>query len=118
MTLFSPDGIQQEPIGRREHWRLFERFIGSPLHELFISEIEQILDSTSINSSIAGKEILTKLEKSNEEAFEGINPNDNGGLFGMTLWNFLVLHDDDWLFTSIDNDSVNVRGKIYRRGSP
>ena len=115
MPLFDALDNEQPLIGKRDHWKMFEKFEGSVLHELFITEIEPILENETIDSSKFGKEIITKLQKSESDEFEEYKSKDIGGLFGMTLWNYIAQHNDNWYFTSTSKGERETSGTIYWR---
>lgn len=114
MPLYSLDDVLQPAIGRGEHWRLFERFVGSYLHAAIVKELQSHLDGDAINSPLVGSRILQKIRA--PELLNGYSEEDTGGLFGMTLWNLVAQHPAEWLFyASLADPLDGVTGTVYFR---
>ena len=115
MTLYSIEGKQQEEIGKKEHWNEFKKFQGSQLHKKFKYEISQLIgNSEKINSSHAGKHILAKLSMGTPAILKPYHQTQIGGLFGMTLWNWLAVHKDKWYFyRDSTTESEELAGMVY-----
>ena len=98
MALYSLDDVPQSAILRSEHWRLFERFVGSPLHTDIVAELQAYLAGEAIDSSQVGSQILKKIQGKSPQLFDAWPSDDTGGLFGMTVWNLLAKHSASWRF--------------------
>lgn len=99
MTLFSPDGKPQPPIGSGDHWKLFERFQDGPLYPLLVAKIQDHLTDEAVNSGQLGSAILSQLQSEHPTEYVNHGYAELGSLFGMTLWNFLANLDKEWCFT-------------------
>jgi len=116
MPLYDLDNRQQNPVGRREHWRLFATFRKRPLHQAIVEELRgYIRNRQEIDSSWAGSEILSRLRSRSPELFEHENPEQTGGLFGMTLWHFLAECPDAWYFVPKADEMGEPAGTRYFR---
>jgi len=115
MPLFDDFDNKMNEKGKALHWKRFERFEGSTLHKLFVSEIKKILNRKNINSSIAGMNIIEKLRESNPDAYQGHLRKWIGGLFGMSLWNIMAKQEDEWTFRRLNKKERGSPGQLYRR---
>jgi hypothetical protein len=120
MPLFDLKDKEQPRTGRQEHWALFEPFQSRPLHDAIVDEIESHIDAleetqSAIDSSWLGSEILGRLEAESVELFDEEVPDQVGGLFGMTLWNHLAQHSDDWWFVPKEGTVDRPEGTKYFR---
>lgn len=89
----------QPAIGKNDHWNSFVVFQGSPLHNRFVELIEQhIAQEKIVNSGHLGKKILSELQGDCDPQINGVDPNILGSLFGMSLWNQLATHPQNWRF--------------------
>lgn len=101
MPLYALDERKQNPICRGEHWRLFPPFQRRPLYDAIIAELDRYVAdhyNDGIDSSWAGSEILGTIEAESPQLFDAEDPDQISGLFGMTVWNYLAQHADDWCF--------------------
>lgn len=115
MAIYDLNNNPQPKIGKRDYWRNFERLEDSILHLLFLSKIIYHLDDEILNSSTLGSSIIADLEGKFPKIFEENKDLDLGSLFGMTLWNILVLSKDEWYFKEKSKDEPIPFGKIYWR---
>jgi hypothetical protein len=117
--LLDVEGRPQRPIGRAQHWQLFEAFLNSPLHTAILTELEQFLSRPAIDSSWAGHDVLAKIQERAPQLMETFDTGTRGRLFGMSLWNFLATRQTEvWHFykkpTSIE-DEHEISGVVYFR---
>lgn len=116
MALFSLDGVPQPPIGQQEHWRLFERFVGSELHTAIVSKLRSYLDGDHIDSPQVGSQVLRAIRTEAPDYLDSYSVEAAGGLFGMTLWNLLAEHSARWMFYPKKADAHDdVTGTVYFR---
>lgn len=116
MTLQSVAGISQSAVGKKEHWHLFEQFQGSDLHAAIVAGLHGYLERHEIDSSIAGSEILERIESASPYLLDEYSQDISGGLFGMTLWNLLAKHSARWCFVPKKADPLDdVTGTFYFR---
>lgn len=107
----------QNAILSSKHWRLYERFEGSPLHAAFVARIEGHLEQEAIYSRQVGSQILQAIEVEAPELLESYDQDSIGGLFGMTLWNVLAKRPENWYWIH-DDSREGDRASIYFRGKP
>jgi len=119
MTLLSLEGQVQNEVGRREYWRRFESFAGSPLYDIFVAEIEaaitQNVHGSVVDSRQQTREVLTRLEITHPDLLRNWDNEELAGLFGMTMWNVIALHPDDWCFYRTIGSDGELRGTQYWR---
>lgn len=114
MSLSSIEGKLQSAIGKKGYWNEFVEFESSVLHKLFIYEVDQkVEDGKPLQSSQAGKEILTKLSSERPEVINQYHPDQLGSLIGMTIWNFFATDEREWAFTSTSGGHSNNLGGYY-----
>ena len=119
MTILSLDKEKQNPIGIRPYWRKFEKFLGTELHQIFVDEITNVIEKHTSKGAIDSRQhakiILTKLEQLTPELINEWGEEEVASLFGMTMWNVIARHPDDWYFYRTLNDSEELRGTQYWR---
>ena len=117
MTLSSVEGKVQEPVGKKEYWNGFHRFRNTTLHLKISKEIaDSIKNMDHLNSMHLGSRILTKISKENPELLSFYGESQIGSLFGMTLWNLLASHEEQWYFYREPlPESDEIAGMIYFR---
>lgn len=99
MALYDVNDKLQNDVGKKDYWKLFNSFRETALHSAFIAAISDVLSKNdSINSSHAGSQIISKLQKENVSIFDNIDSSVIGSLFGMTLWNHMANTSDLWHF--------------------
>ncbi len=106
----------QPEVGTSDHWGLFLAFQGTPVQEMLEQRAQQYLDEQTIDSGIAGREVLTTLTTEERALLAPVEEQDRGGLFGMVLWNLLCRHDVDWLFIDQTSHASGFSHKNYWRG--
>ncbi len=105
----------QPAIGKKDHWNSFIDYQGSPLHGR-LSELigHQIAEEKIVNSGHLGKKILSEIQDSGDSLVNGVDPNLLGSLFGMTLWNHIANHPQNWRFLKEEKDPRReYSGTVY-----
>lgn len=99
MALYSTDDKLQNTVGKKEYWKAFHRFENSKLHGVIVKKLEALVDgSDTLNSMHIGSNILTEITTNQPDLLEKYEEQGLGGLFGMTMWNYLAKADSSWYF--------------------
>jgi len=109
MALYNIESKKQNPTGTKECWKNFDLFVRSEDHkELYntlIIEISNYIDKyietkEVVDSNKLGSFIINKIKQTDFEKYKFLSGTLHGGMFGMTLYNFLANDHRDWYFLS------------------
>jgi hypothetical protein len=126
MALYNIDNKLQAPTGQKSCWKNFDIFLNSEehkkLYELLINEIVAYIDInyskiTVIDSSKLGSLIINKIKESDIDLYKQLYGTLHGGIFGMTLYNYLAGDKRKWYFLSksVDKFDGNNGSKYFKK---
>ncbi|MBN8572264.1 MAG: hypothetical protein J0M18_21790 [Ignavibacteria bacterium] len=119
MPLFNIDNQIQQPIGNKPCWKNYRIFAKDPLHGELVKHISNYIDQnynklTEINSNELGSRIINSIRINDNELYKHLTYNLHGGIFGMTLFNYLANDSRDWYFHAKSIGSFNdSKGSFY-----
>jgi hypothetical protein len=126
MSLYNINNKLQISTGHKNCWKNFDMFINSKEHKklynLLINEISSYIDDNynkieEIDSSKLGACIIKKIKNSDLELYKQLYGTLHGGIFGMTLYNFLAKDERKWYFLteSIDKFDEKSGSKYFKK---
>lgn len=119
MPLFNIDNQLQNATGTKPCWKNYRIFSGDPLHLKLQKYISDYVDKNyetldAIDSNGLGSIIITKIRKEDFEMYKHLTYNLHGGIFGMTLYNFLATDSRNWYFHKKSINSFDTKhGSSY-----
>lgn len=84
------------------------------MHAAFVARIEGYLGQEAIYSRRVGSDIIQAVQAQAPELLEPYDQESIGGLFGMTLWNYLTKQSENWYWIH-DDSRDGERASIYFR---